>query len=87
MISKKNIKIVSIDLPNSHKLLDASDEFTQRMLSAFNSMMLDMFVAITRKNFTDRRRRQAQGVQKLNYKKNIKGDLRMLNYNSKLKVF
>jgi len=64
IISGKSIRIVSIDLPTSHKLLDTSDEFTQRMLSAFNAMMLDMLAAIARKDFTDRRRRQAQGVQK-----------------------
>ena len=64
IISSKGIRIVSIDLPTSHRLIDPLDEFTQRMLSAFNSMMLDMLAAIARKDYQDRRRRQAQGVQK-----------------------
>ncbi len=73
IISGKRIRIVSIDLPTSHKLLDTSDEFTQRMLSAFNAMMLDMLAAIARKDFTDRRRRQAQGVQKAKLQGKYKG--------------
>ena len=34
------------------------------MLDALNSMMLDMLAAIARKDYTDRRRRQAQGIAK-----------------------
>lgn len=84
IISEKEIRIVSIDLPTSHKLIDASDEFTQRMLSAFNSMMLDMLAAIARKDFTDRRRRQAQGVQKAKEQGKYKG--RPQNIELQLKI-
>ena len=63
-ITSKGIKIVSLDLPTSHQFLSDRDEFTERMLSAFNGMMLDMLAAIARKDYEDRRRRQAQGVQK-----------------------
>lgn len=63
-IAQKGIKIVSLDLPTSHRLIDSSDEFTERMLSAVNSMLLDMLAAVARKDYEDRRRRQAQGVQK-----------------------
>ncbi|MEX5906982.1 hypothetical protein AB6G88_17155 [Providencia hangzhouensis] len=44
--------------------MNRTDEFTERMLAAFNSMMLDMLAAVARKDYEDRRRRQAQGVQK-----------------------
>ncbi len=64
LIHKKNIRVVSMDLPTSHRLMDTSDEFTNRMLSAVNAMMLDMLAAIARKDHTDRMRRQAQGVQR-----------------------
>jgi len=64
IISNKGIRIVSIDLPTSHRFIEPLDEFTERMLSAFNSMMLDMLAAIARKDYDDKRRRQAQGVQK-----------------------
>lgn len=84
LISSKNIRIVSIDLPTSHKLLDSADEFTQRMLSAFNSMMLDMLAAIARKDYTDRRRRQAQGVQKAKQEGKYKG--RPQNIELQLKI-
>ncbi|WP_075344698.1 recombinase family protein [Tenacibaculum agarivorans] len=64
LIYEKNIRVVAIDLPTSHKLIDTPDEFTKRMLSAINAMMLDMLAAIARKDYMDRRKRQAQGVQK-----------------------
>lgn len=63
-ILEKGIKIVSKDLPTSHQFIQSADEFTERMLSAINAMMLDMLAAIARKDYEDRRRRQAQGVQK-----------------------
>ncbi len=40
------------------------DDFTARMLDAINGMMLDMLAAIARKDYEDRRRRQAQGIVK-----------------------
>ena len=72
-IARKGIKIVSLDLPTSHRLIDSSDEFTERMLSAVNSMLLDMLAAVARKDYEDRRRRQAQGVQKAKQQGKYKG--------------
>ena len=63
-IIAKGIRVVSKDLPTSHQLIQLGDEFTERMLSAINDMMLDMLAAIARKDFDDRRKRQAQGVKK-----------------------
>ncbi len=62
IISKKGVRIVSLDLPTSHTFLDLRDGFTERMLSALNGMMLDMLAAIARKDYEDRRRRQSQGI-------------------------
>ncbi len=62
IISNKGIKIVSLDLPTSHRFIDGTDGFTERMLSALNSMMLDMLAAMARKDYEDRRRRQSQGI-------------------------
>jgi DNA invertase Pin-like site-specific DNA recombinase len=64
IITEKGIKVTSIDLPTSHQFLKTRDEFSERMLSAINEMMLDMLAAIARKDYEDRKRRQAQGVQK-----------------------
>ncbi|MHA7883721.1 recombinase family protein [Nitratireductor rhodophyticola] len=60
-ISAKRLRVVALDLPTSWQLVDG-DEFTQRMADAINGMMLDMLAAIARKDYDDRRRRQAQGI-------------------------
>jgi hypothetical protein len=41
-----------------------ADEFTARMFGAINAMLLDMLAAVARKDYEDRRRRQAQGISK-----------------------
>ena len=64
-ITGKGIIIVALDLPTSHQFIQSkSDEFTQRMLSAINGMMLDMLAAVARKDYEDRRRRQLEGIDK-----------------------
>jgi DNA invertase Pin-like site-specific DNA recombinase len=61
-IDARQLRIVSIDLPTSHKLAAESDEFTSRILGAINGLMLDILAATARKDYEDRRRRQAQGI-------------------------
>ncbi|WP_103334473.1 recombinase family protein [Pseudotabrizicola formosa] len=64
-IAAKRVRVVALDLPTSHQLMQPeADEFTARMLDAINGMMLDMLAAIARKDYVDRRRRQAQGIVK-----------------------
>jgi DNA invertase Pin-like site-specific DNA recombinase len=64
-IAAKRVRVVALDLPTSHQLIHQSgDEFSARMLDAVNGMMLDMLAAIARKDYEDRRRRQAQGIAK-----------------------
>jgi DNA invertase Pin-like site-specific DNA recombinase len=41
-----------------------TDETTAALLAAVNNMLLDMLAAVARKDYTDRRRRQAQGIEK-----------------------
>lgn len=62
VISEKRLKIIALDLPTSHMMTTAPDEFTGRMFDAINGMLLDMLAAISRKDYTDRRRRQRQGI-------------------------
>lgn len=64
LINEKGVRVVALDLPTSHQLIQSGDEFTSRMLEALNGMMLDMLAAIARKDYTDRKRRQAQGIIK-----------------------
>ncbi|MBA6414692.1 recombinase family protein [Colwellia sp. 6M3] len=64
IIKEKGLKVVSLDLPTSHQFAVVNDEFTGRMLSAINDLMLDMLAAIARKDYEDRRRRQKEGILK-----------------------
>lgn len=73
LIDKNEIKIVALDLPTSHQLIKSGDEFTDRMLEALNGMMLDMLAAIARKDYTDRKRRQEQGINKAKAAGKFKG--------------
>lgn len=63
-IEGKGVRIVALDLPTSWSMATTSDEFTQRMLTAVNGMLLDMLAAVARKDYDDRRRRQAQGQER-----------------------
>ena len=62
-IDAKQVRVVALDLPTSWQLV-AGDEFTARMFAAVNGMMLDVLAAVARKDYEDRRRRQAQGRAK-----------------------
>ncbi|MCA0912889.1 recombinase family protein [Marinobacter nauticus] len=64
MITDRGVRVVALDLPTSWMMMKSDDELTARMMDALNSMMLDMLAAIARKDFADRRRRQAQGIKK-----------------------
>lgn len=64
IIKAKGLRVVSLDLPTSHQFALVNDEFTGRMLSAINDLMLDMLAAIARKDYEDRRRRQKEGIIK-----------------------
>jgi DNA invertase Pin-like site-specific DNA recombinase len=75
VITGKGIKVVALDLPTSWLFLTAStdgkqrsdqrsDDLTSRLFEAMNAMMLDVLAAVARKDYEDRRRRQAQGIAK-----------------------
>ena len=64
-MATRGIRVVALDLPTSWMMAtNTSDEFTGRMFEAVNSMLLDVLAAAARKDYEDRRRRQAQGVAK-----------------------
>ncbi|WP_323867030.1 recombinase family protein [Xenorhabdus szentirmaii] len=73
IISHKALKVVFLDLSTRYQFMKSPDEFTERMLTALNSMMLDMFAAVARQDYEDRRRRQAQGVKKARQEGKYKG--------------
>lgn len=72
-IAAKRVRVVALDLPTSYQLANAGDDFSSRMLDAVNGMMLDMLAAIARKDYEDRRRRQAQGIAKAKAEGEYKG--------------
>jgi DNA invertase Pin-like site-specific DNA recombinase len=71
-IEAKQVRIVALDLPTSWQLA-AGDEFTARMFAAVNAMLLDMLAAVARKDYEDRRRRQAQGIAKAKAERAYRG--------------
>ena len=72
-ISEREVKVVALDLPTSHMMMKSEDAFTGRMFEAINGMLLDMLAAIARKDYDDRRRRQAQGIAKAKADGKMKG--------------
>mgnify|MGYP000226222137 CR=1 FL=1 len=66
-IEARGIKIVALDLPSTHaamKPTDATDELSQRILDATNSMLLEIVAAQAAADYEKRRERQSQGIEK-----------------------
>lgn len=72
-LKAKHIRVVAQDLPTSWMMATTNDPTMARMFSAVNDMMLDMLAAIARKDYEDRRRRAAQGIEKAKAKGAYKG--------------
>jgi DNA invertase Pin-like site-specific DNA recombinase len=64
-LTARRVRVVALDLPTSWMMAaNSADEFTGRMFEAISGMLLDMLAAVARKDYDDRRRRQAQGQAK-----------------------
>lgn len=73
-LRKRQVKVVALDLPTSWMMATQNaDDVTDRMFQAINDMMLDMLAAIARKDYEDRRRRQAQGIAKAKAERRYRG--------------
>jgi DNA invertase Pin-like site-specific DNA recombinase len=73
-LTARRVRVVALDLPTSWMMAtNAGDEFTGRMFEAINGMLLDMLAAVARKDYVDRRRRQAQGQAKAKAEGRYKG--------------
>lgn len=72
-LTARQVRVVALDLPTSWMLAAPGDDFTARMFAAINGMMLDMLAAVARKDYDDRRRRQAEGQAKAKAKGVYKG--------------
>lgn len=69
----RQVRVVALDLPTSWTQAAPADEFTGRMFAAVNAMMLDVLAAVARKDYEDRRRRQAQGQARAKAEKRYTG--------------
>ena len=83
-ILDNRLKVISMDLPTSYNFVKTEDEFQRWVLSAVNSMMLDILAATARKDYLDRRRRQAEGVQKAKSQGKYKGRRENLDLHRKI---
>lgn len=72
-IEARQVRVVALDLPTSWTLAKPADDFTGRMFAAVNAMMLDVLAAVARKDYEDRRRRQAEGQAKAKAEGRYKG--------------
>jgi DNA invertase Pin-like site-specific DNA recombinase len=81
-LDTRQIRVVALDLPTSWMLASSTDDFTARMFSAVNSMMLDVLAAVARKDYEDRRRRQAQGQAKAKAEGRYKGRVENVKRNA-----
>ena len=73
-LAAKHIRVVALDLPTSWMMATSNrDDFTARIFEAINGMLLDMLAAVARKDYDDRRRRQAHGQAKAKAEGRYKG--------------
>ncbi|WMT71332.1 recombinase family protein [Bradyrhizobium sp. Ash2021] len=73
-LTSRQVRVVALDLPTSWMMAaKTADAFTSRMFEAINGMLLDMLAAVARKDYDDRRRRQAQGQAKAKAEGRYKG--------------
>lgn len=64
-LASRRVRVVALDLPTSWMMATTNtDAFNVRMFEAVNGMMLDVLAAVARKDYEDRRRRQAEGQVK-----------------------
>ncbi|PYE47134.1 DNA invertase Pin-like site-specific DNA recombinase [Rhizobium sp. PP-F2F-G20b] len=82
-IERRELRVVSLDLPTSW-VMASSDEFTARMFSAVNGMLLDVLAAVARKDFDDRRRRQAQGIERAKSENRYQGRAENVDRNASI---
>ncbi|WP_108662954.1 recombinase family protein [Acuticoccus kandeliae] len=84
-IDARQLRVVALDLPTSWTQLSLrADDFTGRIFAAVNSMMFDVLAAVARKDYEDRRRRQAQGQAKAKSEGRYKGRPEDANRNASI---
>ncbi|SBS61795.1 recombinase family protein [Vibrio atlanticus] len=74
---KSGVSIVAVDIPTSYQLLkksdSVSDELTSIIFKKINELLFDVLAVIASKDYEDRRRRQAEGIEKAQKEGKYKG--------------
>lgn len=88
-INEKGVLIVSLDLPTSHLTFNTfpSDEFMNSILSAINNMLLEILAASAYKEFTERERKQKEGIARAKVKGLYKGRKANQDKHEQVKTF
>ena len=66
-IEARGVMVVAVDLPTTHAAMkpdDTLDDMTRRILDATNGMLLEIVAAQAAADYEQRRKRQAQGIEK-----------------------
>lgn len=71
-IAMKKIKIVAVNVPTTHMQMNNND-FTAAILSAVNTMLIELLATVARRDYEQRRERQAQGIEKAQARKKYAG--------------
>lgn len=71
-IAMKKIKIVAVNVPTTHMQMNNND-FTAAILSAVNTMLIELLATVARRDYEQRRERQAQGIEKAKAQKKYTG--------------
>lgn len=65
LIRERQVRVVAVNVPTTWQhLAPARGDFDTRMFGAINDMLIDMLAAIARRDYEQRRERQAQGIAK-----------------------
>lgn len=72
MIESKGVRLIVMDIPTTFAQM-STDETVGGIMRAINGMLLDMFAVMARKDYTLRRERQAQGIQRAKREGKYKG--------------
>lgn len=68
-IEQHELRIVSLDVPTSWQALSEkapsqADPITRAVITAINSMLIDLMAAMSHKDWLSRRQRQKQGIER-----------------------
>lgn len=79
LLKQKDLKIVAVNVPTTHMALKGSaNDFDNRIMGAVNDMLIELLAAGARRDYEQRRERQAQGIAKAKTEGKFQG--RKTNY-------